>query len=132
MSKKEAFRKHYALWNWLAENPTKSKEEWPGWMNEWKPVRRRGRYRFYPRRQCFLCEYYYQSRLKKSVKVSTAGHYYSSKCIECIACVLCVFMGSNCFSPTNVYHKWQNATDIKERIKYACSIRDVVKTKEVK
>lgn len=25
---------HWQVWNWLAENPTKGKSEWPGWLCE--------------------------------------------------------------------------------------------------
>ena len=38
---------HKALWNWLAENPDKEKEDWPG-FNE---------LRYVPDNECFACQY---------------------------------------------------------------------------
>jgi hypothetical protein len=41
---------HYALWNWLANNPKKDKWQWPGW-----DTLRRLRIKT-PFALCFLCE----------------------------------------------------------------------------
>jgi hypothetical protein len=40
---------HKALWNWLAENPDKNKEHWPGWWANG------GQYHIV-RLECFSCE----------------------------------------------------------------------------
>lgn len=31
MTKNQALRRHRMLWRWLAKNPTKRKQDWPGW-----------------------------------------------------------------------------------------------------
>ena len=40
LTKKQAIKLHRRLWNWLAENPGKNKEQWPEWeFNGGKVVR---------------------------------------------------------------------------------------------
>jgi hypothetical protein len=41
---------HYALWNWLMENPNKEKADWPGFQTM-KQLRKQR-----PPAYCFLCE----------------------------------------------------------------------------
>jgi len=31
LTRDEAIKNHRAMWNWLAENPSKEKKDWPGW-----------------------------------------------------------------------------------------------------
>ncbi|MBP2663523.1 MAG: hypothetical protein H6Q71_1471 [Firmicutes bacterium] len=40
------YTQHKALWNWLADNPDKRKQQWPGWQ-------------CYAMGDCFACEYDY-------------------------------------------------------------------------
>ena len=45
-TKEDYIAKHKELWNWLSENPDKTKEDWPGWkINE------------HMDNNCFLCGY---------------------------------------------------------------------------
>lgn len=46
LTKEEAIRLHRELWNWLADNPEKGKEDWP----EWKDMG-------HIESNCFACEY---------------------------------------------------------------------------
>ena len=41
---------HKAFWNWLSKNPTKGKEEWPGWEENGGSLDCGNSY-------CFACEY---------------------------------------------------------------------------
>lgn len=44
-------RLHKELWNWLAQNPEKSKEDWPGWKRYGYEKEEMGNYHF-----CFACK----------------------------------------------------------------------------
>lgn len=41
---------HKELWDWLARNPDKEKDDWPGWIGNG------GEY-YYVVAECFACEY---------------------------------------------------------------------------
>ncbi len=47
---------HYDLWNWLANNPGKEKDDWPGWAMIKKNYGRVANL-------CFACEYFEECEL---------------------------------------------------------------------
>lgn len=70
MTKKETIRLHRKLWAWLADNPEKTKYDWPGWER-----------RFPPDNWCFLCGYAQQINTETGIRNGcclldweTAGH----------------------------------------------------------
>ena len=50
MTVEEFYAEHYALWDWLVDNPGKRKDEWPGWKDVSLPVRH----------LCSACEFGYR------------------------------------------------------------------------
>jgi len=90
---------HYAMWNWLAENPTESKYRWPGH----ETIYRLGaRYDVKGRNNstCFLC--------------MESG---------CNLCPLSKLSGGGCLIQ-GPYHDWGETSDSEERTRLALIIRD--------
>ena len=56
MSIKFDHTNHKKLWNWLAENPNKNKEDWPDWYKNGGSVKRAVPL-------CFACDYVERNRL---------------------------------------------------------------------
>lgn len=57
MTKKETISLHKKLWCWLADNPKKTKYDWPGWKRRLPP----------PDNWCFLCGYAQQINTKTGI-----------------------------------------------------------------
>ena len=45
-------KNHRIMWNWLADNPDKGKQDWPGWKMDYSDLFSVGAENF-----CFLCGY---------------------------------------------------------------------------
>ncbi len=116
LTKKEAIKRHRELWTWLAENPTKEKQDWPGWVRYDAALN-----------DCFLCEYALKSRKNDSNRLNI--------------CDYCPVE----FKETNDYPKgtigyclgglfirWLWTTNPKERSRLASLIRDLPEKVESK
>ena len=91
---------HYALWNWLAEHPTKGKSNWPGFKTL-------SNLDAMPEITCFACIEY--------------DH-------DCDFCPLRKAAAcSSGYKPSIAFWQWKNARDKKERTRLALLIRDAWK-----
>ena len=97
--------KHKELWNFLAENPTASKEDWDGWKRygDWdeeesEPKVEDG---------CYACEY--------------ARKFGNDVCPLAVKS-LCLYDPRICLN--GLYYKWHVARDLKIRSRLAREIRD--------
>ena len=104
MKKEDYIKSHIELWDWLAENPDKEKDDWPGWE----------RFDFDESyleelSYCFACMY----------DAEKGGDY----------CVNCLFEWPDNYRCEDSYDspfvKWQNAKQNKTRTKYAKQVRDL-------
>jgi hypothetical protein len=86
---------HWALWNWLANNPDKDKDDWPGW----KTMESLGI--SIPFASCFLCEMFPLD--------------------DCTDCPLAFCVSP---TRGGVLNRWLDTEDAKERINLAIQIRD--------
>ena len=103
MTKEEAIRLHRQLWGWLAENPMKKKEDWPGWTSNGGEHIPNGHY-------CFCC---------------VIGH----DDVKC-NCPLEWPNGARC---TNSYYlNWSFGSGGEERKRLAALIRDLPVKEEKK
>lgn len=99
-------RSHEGLWNWLAKNPRKMKEDWPGWKTlENLKID-------YGWGHCFACEF--------------VG-YNIKKGRRCDKCPVDFGTGNkakyNCDSQdASNFVKWQSTSKSQERTKYALKI----------
>lgn len=50
--RKYCIKKHREMWNWLADNPDKHKEDWPGWEERSNDL-----FSAIEKNHCFLCGY---------------------------------------------------------------------------
>ena len=76
---------HKELWNWLADNPSCNKEEWPGWKHNGGQ---------YPSdcSMCFACQY--------------DERFHDGPCAHCPL----KWNSFNCEEPDAIYKKWKNET----------------------
>jgi len=92
---------HIALWTWLAENPKKDKENWPGF----RTIKQRGLH--LPMSLCFACE--------------QCGH----------LCGICPLnQGQRVWricDDDHAFRQWRNARTSKTRSKYARQIAEAWK-----
>lgn len=95
---------HKAMWDWLVENPNKSKGEWPGWINANLEVKKV----FDRFSKCFLCAIYSISCM------NLAGERCPVWKLDSISCV----------DKASVYASWD--TSVCDKNKYAKIIRDCV------
>ena len=87
----------WELWDWLAENPNRNKEDWPKW------VRNEGNH--IAREDCFACEYYLSDPIR-------------TECYdECI--IPCFAEHGHCNWGKAPYKMWRVAKTRKTRKKYA-------------
>ncbi len=89
---------HKELWDWLAQNPDKSKGNWPGWIWNGGEYNRQ-------RALCFACEY-----TGEDCKVYN----------HCPLVWPC-----NCESKKGLYRLWRICKDYNLRTKFAERIRDL-------
>ena len=92
---------HRTMWNWLADNPEKSKKDWPGWnrfKNEyWK--------------DCFLCQY-------------THDYGYStSRGLNCNFCPLRWPYGEECYY--TIFSAWSWAAVPEDKTRLARQIAEL-------
>ena len=110
LTRTKAHRLHKQLWNWLAENPTKDKFDWPGWHEhnidvndiQWR---------------CFPCELRFQQ----------TGH--NSADLTCKTECMLVWPDVNCchksrFSFGGLFNRWANTTP-QNRTRLAKQICDL-------
>lgn len=112
LTREDAIRLHRELWGWLAENPMKEKEDWPGW-------KKNGGEHPTPPSNCFCCQY------AKDVYGFGRG----SICGKCplIWERLTLLITSPCFN--SYFGKWDSATAPEERSRLAALIRDLPEKK---
>lgn len=111
LTKDEAVRLHRELWGWLAENPNRSKADWPRWECNGGDVE-------HLHSECFACEY-----VNGQVDPAMCG-----------VCPL-VWPGGMCqitgqTSPSEdddsgLFDRWNLEDDTDERAKLAKQIRDL-------
>jgi hypothetical protein len=91
---------HRSLWQWLADNPSKSKEGWTRWESNGGDVEVIWSH-------CFACKY-------------------AKECGTCYYCPL-VWGGKydRCFVNNGLFGQWQNSTDPHERTDLALKIKDL-------
>ena len=97
MTKKECIKNHRIMWNWLADNPDKGKQDWPGWEDEGLV-----------RNHCFLCEY-------------TISH--NLPCKECL--VDWGTIPNHCGSYYAPYTQYQKTEDLSKKAYYARKIANL-------
>lgn len=92
---------HQELWNWLADNPERNKEDWPKWG-------------YMPEVQgdCFACEY------STASKIDTI-----SECPE--ACPFIWPVSVWCLAPTSLYAQYRGCSDMKKRAELARQIANL-------
>ena len=116
LTKKKAIELHRELWDWLYHNPSKEKEDWPGWGKLEKA------YGGIFLGMCFPCEY---ARKIQNPK-------YPKSRYQCDSCPLAwpqfdlwqrtsVF----CYQEGTPYYKWTTCKTPRTRKKYAKLIRDL-------
>jgi hypothetical protein len=104
MTKEETIRLHRELWNWLAENPKKSKESWPGWKGR-LPVTN----------NCFLCAY-------------AEGIDEGETIIRC-CCLLDWELPGNCQANNSYYTLYEKASSDETRSMLARKIANLKESK---
>ncbi len=110
LTREEAIRLHRELWKWLAENPMKRKEGWPGW-DKIEPIRH----------LCPCCEYVKYDWNSETCKEKCPLEWKRLRDLSDTPC-LCSY-----------FKDWERATAPEERSKYAALIRDLPERKpEVK
>jgi len=114
MTEKEAFKKHFKLWDWLTKNPDKNTWDWPGWKDK-------DNKEYFPIPGNFLCLYYGYFR-------SISSYYL----VGCYDCILARTYHRSCCADDSIHYKWKYEKNINKRIKYAKLIRDVVKKENKK
>jgi hypothetical protein len=107
MKTKEYYiKKHREMWNWLAENPNKKKEHWPGWELIG-----------YIENNCFLCGYIFQS-----------GDGLCKNCpLDWVITETCMGRGSE----MSYYRSYELATILRQRSGYAKIIANLPEKKEI-
>ncbi len=93
---------HRQLWGWLAKNPSKRKNDWPGWSSNG------GKHSDYIS-SCFACMWIE----KHSVSGSCGADNEVSKC------PLDWKILGGCMNDKSYYQKWDNAKTNPTRVKYA-------------
>ena len=91
---------HYALWNWLAENPKKEKSQWPGFQTMIKLDIK------LPVMECFACE-----------EID----------VQCFKCPLSKANACSQHRNESAYWKWNSTIIDAERTRLALIIRDAWK-----
>lgn len=107
LTKEEAIKNHRKMWGWLAENPTKNKQDWPGWKKCGKI-----------QNDCFCCEL-----------AITCGE------VDCALCPFewPKTRTDNVMDCSKSYYgDWWEAAAPEERAKYAALIRDLPEKVEKK
>jgi hypothetical protein len=95
---------HCSLWQWLADNPSKSKEDWVGWKSNGGNIEE-------VRLLCFACEY--SLKAKELLRTRQSG---------CI-CPL-VWIDGYCFG-YGLFALWRHSTGPTERTELALEIKDL-------
>ena len=100
---------HIKLWQWLADNPTKDKCDWPEWKENGGNIK-------YTYNYCFACYYIILYAYKYDPHHSRS------------VCSYCPFgdLGNSdrgCLG--GLYHKWKYSSDLTRRSEVAKQIRDL-------
>lgn len=98
LTKKKAYKLHYELWDWLYENPSKQKRDWPMWTRNGGEIEEVDS-------DCFLCEIHYLCDRRCPLYINQ---------IPCFT------------EKIGLHAKWCGAKTPKTRKKYAKLIRDIV------
>lgn len=107
---------HEYLWHWLAENPSKVKDDWPGWSMNGGPY-------YGILNKCFACGF---ADLMYVERGAQKNKYY------CDYCPLNQRVIFRCEEVSeSVWYKWCKATDIPRRAQLAGKIRDAWRASDV-
>ena len=103
LTRTKAHRLHKQLWNWLAENPTKTKCAWPKWE----------KYRG-------ICAYCFPCHV----------HLEEADDDDCNKSCILKWPGDNCLSRTDndrngLFCRWEKAKTLKAKTRLAKQIRDL-------
>jgi hypothetical protein len=121
--KKEYLRRHWILWNWLAENPECGDKDGAFIALGWRPVEWPWDENIdltgpnWPDNDCYLCEVY--------MTITDNNGDSWSQDVNCNDCPLSL-TGNGCNAMGGYYSRWLQAGTPKTRKKYAALIRDVV------
>ena len=115
--RKFCIKNHRIMWNWLADNPDKNKEDWPGWEMNYDDLFSGGEQNF-----CFLCGY---------VSNTPEG--------ECFNCPLDWGVSETCVpnsapnntEPESYFELYCDAKTEKETSKYARIIANLPEIQEI-
>jgi hypothetical protein len=94
---------HKALWNWLADNPAKGKQDWPGLKTISKMKLKLPHYMHFLTFSCFACQ---------------ATPLIGGACFDCHNCPV-DWKADKCTSDGSLYKKWMYAKNAKDCSKYA-------------
>ena len=104
LTKEEALQHCVALWEWLAKNPSKDKEDWPEWKKNGG--------KFQARSYCFACEFSLQQK----------HNCCNDNCVLPCFASLC-----GCTETNSPYIHWFYSKNPDARIRNAKRIRDSAK-----
>lgn len=101
---------HVKLWNWLAENPNKYKDDWPEWPNYGEVDS-----------LCFSCD------AVAKLEAYANKHHLASAKLLCNLCPLTWKWSRYCQTNNErgLWDKWNNAKTLEKRAEYARQIRDL-------
>lgn len=110
MDKVFMHKEHREMWLWLADNPSKEKEDWPGLKTR------------YARNECFACEY---SLVEHAGVEGYESFYY-------VDCDICPFVWPEndfgncvCDDDGGLWCKWFHAKNNRQRKKLALQIANL-------
>lgn len=101
--------KHQALWNWLADNPDKKKDEWPEWSRYGGTIEEVDCL-------CFACQYARDCLIEN-------GRLFANKCR--VYCPLNIGDNSNITCLNGMYDEWQFEEDFSRRSELAREIANL-------
>lgn len=103
---------HREMWTWLADNPSKRKEDWPRWISNGGDVEA-------VTASCFCCEYTFFSCIDSIFEWPSfcKGSYYP-----------CIYLTNDdkLSNPLGLYSRWDNSfTNLKKRSQFARAIANL-------
>jgi hypothetical protein len=113
----ESIKLHRELWGWLAKNPKKNKEDWPGWEQIAKEYPELATREEVIDSHCFACY---------ATNQFTPGNCLYEACSDCVL----DWPGENCCNDNpddgkGLFMEWDYAERLKTRRKLAIQIRDL-------
>lgn len=101
LTKERAIENHRRLWHWVADNPSKQKEDWPGWNEEG----------YHTQNLCFLCQY----RVDKASERK---------------CCLLDWGEHSCIREGSIYERYEGSSDLEKRSRLAREIALLKESKD--